>query len=45
MSDFSMFYTGWHQLSPIGYLPMQYVKKRRYYIDYQCFIYLAIYSE
>lgn len=23
MSDFSMFYTGWHQLSPIGYLPMQ----------------------
>jgi len=29
----------------IGVFPMQYVKKRRYYIDYQCFIYLAIYSE
>lgn len=29
----------------MNYLPMQYVKKRRYYIDYQCFIYLAIYSE
>jgi len=26
MSDFSMFYTGWHQLSPIGYLPMQFGK-------------------
>lgn len=36
-----------HKTDSIGfvYFPMQYVKKRRYYIDCQCFIYLAIYSE